>query len=280
MTRNDPHRPASLVTEDYEYMWSGDNTPEFGPGWAMQGGDYALELSRRLARTDRLGRLTHQCHHCGAHLRYFAILEHKPTGDLIAVGETCLDNRFDRATADFQKMRKAAELDRAKMRIKTAVAEFVSNNPDLAWMAEKVTPEPFAANGFLSDVARKLRQYGEISPNQYNAVVRVALDVVARAEAPVVVEETAPVIEGRIVVTGMVLSTKWQDSDFGGSLKMLVKDDRNFKVWGSVPSSATVYKGDRIVFTATVEKSDKDESFGFFKRPTKAVVTPAPEEPE
>lgn len=268
--RTDAHSPTNLVTEDYSFVAGFDteegiaNKPEVYVAW--RNGIYSKVFQTNAARG------MNQCHHCGARMRYVAVLEHLPTGEYIAVGETCADGRFSVATEAFQAMRKAAELDRKAMRIKTAVTAFVTENPDMAWMAEKVTPEPFASNSFLSDVARKLRAYGEISAAQYNAVVRVAADVVTRAAQPVEVEETAPVIEGRIVITGTVLTTKWQDSDFGGSLKMLVKDARNFKVWGTVPSSLNVDKGDVITFTATVETSANDESFGYFKRPSKASV--------
>lgn len=83
--------------------------------------------------------------------------------------------------------------------------------------------------------------------------------------------EDAP--EGRVEITGTVLSFKWQSSDYGDVLKMLVQDDRGFRVWGSVPASLDdAERESRISFTATVSQSDRDTKFGFFKRPTKAVV--------
>lgn len=273
--RNDPHSPANLVTEDYEYIFAEVNHIDGVPGWVLRLGDFGLEMSRRIHSDDTMGRGTHQCHHCGARLNYFAVLEHKPTGKLIVVGETCLDNRFERSTADFQKLRKQAELDRAKMRIKKAVAAFVDANPDLAFMADK---DHEHTNGFVADVSRKLRLYGELSERQVEAVrksiVRDAEYAARKAQeaADRAAEELSPVIEGKQQVSGEVLSTRWQDSDFGSVKKMLVKDDRGFKVWGTVPSNILdTEKGDRVVFSATITKSDDDESFGFYKRPTKAI---------
>lgn len=79
--------------------------------------------------------------------------------------------------------------------------------------------------------------------------------------------------EGRVVITGIVLAFKWQGSDYGDVLKMLVQDDRGFRVWGSVPASLDgAERESRISFTATVSQSDRDTKFGFFKRPTKSVV--------
>lgn len=262
-TRTDAHSPAHLVTEDYEYLFAADTR---GP-WALGlGRGFLAELTNYDPATANRG--SARCHHCGAHLRYVAWLRHLPTGYTVVVGETCLDNRFSLATADFHRIRKAAELDRQAHRIRNLVAEFVAANPDLAFMADK---DHEHTNSFVADVARKLRAYGELSERQVEAVRR---SIVRDAERDVerAVEPTAPVIEGRGEVSGRVLSTKWQDSDFGSTLKMLVQDDRGFKVWGSVPSSIEVERGDVVRFTATVERSQDDEAFGFFKRPTKAVV--------
>lgn len=83
--------------------------------------------------------------------------------------------------------------------------------------------------------------------------------------------EDAP--EGRVVVTGTVLAVKVQESMYGDVLKMLVQDDRGFRVWGSVPASLEdAERESRITFTATVTASDRDAKFGFFKRPAKAKV--------
>lgn len=83
--------------------------------------------------------------------------------------------------------------------------------------------------------------------------------------------EDAP--EGRIAITGIVLAFKLQSSQFGDTLKMLVQDDRGFRVWGSVPKSLDdAERENRITFTATVTASDRDAKFGFFKRPTKAEI--------
>lgn len=86
-------------------------------------------------------------------------------------------------------------------------------------------------------------------------------------------EFTAPVVEGRIEITGKVLTVKVVDNMYGRTVKMLVGDDRGFKVWGTRPDSLwQADKGARVSFTAAVTKSDKDESFGFYKRPTKAKL--------
>jgi hypothetical protein len=198
-----------------------------------------------------------------------------------------MDNRFERSTSDFQALRKAAQLDREQQKIRKAIDEFVATNPDLAWMDRNgELPEASRNNSFVLDVTRKLRLYGSLSEKQIAAVRR---SIVADAERMVKREQeaaehpAAPVVEGRIKITGEILVMKWQDSDYGTTHKMMVRDDRGFRVWGTVPSSlessysvaggdvAGVEKGDRIEFMATVEASKDDTTFGFFKRPSKAV---------
>ena len=80
---------------------------------------------------------------------------------------------------------------------------------------------------------------------------------------------------GKIEISGIVLTTKWQESMYGSTLKMLVQDDRGFKVWGSVPSKLENVKGRSVSFSATIQPSEDDEKFGFFKRPTKAKFNEA-----
>lgn len=90
-------------------------------------------------------------------------------------------------------------------------------------------------------------------------------------------EVTAPVIEGRVEVVGTIISYDIKENDFGVRTVITVKDHRGFKVWGTCPRS--IDYGDlvnkQVRFTAEIEKSDRDETFGFFKRPTKAQIIEA-----
>ena len=111
---------------------------------------------------------------------------------------------------------------------------------------------------------------GDIYKLQRLAIEESEAERAARDKAH---EEGEDAPEGRVVITGTVLSFKWQSSEYGDVLKMLVQDDRGFRVWGSVPKSLDdAERESRISFTATVSQSDRDTKFGFFKRPTKAVV--------
>jgi len=84
-----------------------------------------------------------------------------------------------------------------------------------------------------------------------------------------------PVTDDRVQITGEVVGIKWVQG-YGYSSpdvkKIVVLDDRGFKVYGSCPSSLDAERGDRITFMAKIEASRNDSQFGFFKRPTKAEV--------
>ncbi len=136
-------------------------------------------------------------------------------------------------------------------------------------------------NNFYADLLVKLEKYGKLSDGQIEAVERnMVKDNERSAEREARMEREAamdkiPVPEGRIEISGEVQSAKWKDTPYGYSMKMLVLDDRGFKVYGSVPSAATddVKTGVRISFLASVERSEDDEYFGFFKRPADHKVS-------
>lgn len=149
----------------------------------------------------------------------------------------------------------AAETDAAK-------AAYAEQNPEVVAALKVLDGE------FGESLRSTFDSTGALSANQAAAAVRIAAEKAAEPEA-------TAVIEGRIKITGKVVTIKWQDSAYGGSLKMLVLDDRGFKVWGTVPSALDAERGQMVAFTATVKASGDDETFGFYKRPSGAVLLDA-----
>ena len=290
MNRTDVHSPTNLVTEDYEYAYCYDAHPEDGDRGAAQ-----FFLNRLLDEGFRFGQVHggDTCDHCGARLRYVAVLKHLPTTTLIKVGETCLDNRFSMASAAFHKLRKNAALNRDRMKLADKCQKWLDADPDNAaahaFLVDAVEVQGnYGFNGFYFDLLHKLNRYGDLSERQVAAVLRAkARDEERAAKRAEEALTASPVVEGKILVTGEILTVKWQESHYGGALKMLVRDDRGFKVWGTCPTSldnvhtdedgrtSGVVKGDRVAFTATVEASNDDPTFGFFKRPSKAGLVVA-----
>ena len=113
------------------------------------------------------------------------------------------------------------------------------------------------------DVADAIQSYLEAP--------KVAAAAAQRAAEQAELDAAEPCPTGRVEITGEILAIKLQEGYYGDTWKMLVKDDRGFKVWGSIPSSLHASRGVRVSFMAAVEPSADDDKFGFFKRPTKAV---------
>lgn len=81
-----------------------------------------------------------------------------------------------------------------------------------------------------------------------------------------------PVPTGRVEIVGEIVAFKLQDSVYGSTMKVMINGG-TWKVWGTLPKALDeAEKGDVVKFTATVEAAKDDESFGFFKRPTKASI--------
>lgn len=100
----------------------------------------------------------------------------------------------------------------------------------------------------------------------------------AAEQAPAV---PVPQSDERIAVEGRIATIREDATDFGMQLRCLLicrAGEGEFKLWGSLPSAALGAKiGDTLRFMAKVERSQKDEAFGFYKRPTKVEWIPAPE---
>lgn len=274
-TRTDVHRPSALVTEHYDFFACGYYGTADEPGFSPLNtpeGRLLLDEGWRFDGVSGGG-----CDHCGAHLRYYAILQHAPSRTLIRVGETCLDNRFSLATAEFHRVRKAAQLDRERQRVKNTRLAWFAVNPDrevaFGWASAMVSEGAYGYEGMRHSFVHKVNRYGSTSDKFVAAMLRDMVRTERRDEERAAEEATrCPVVAGKAVqVEGEVVSVKWQENAYGGRLVFTVKDDRGFMVWGSVPSAIDgVERGDRVRYVADVEASDRDECFGFAKRPRKA----------
>jgi hypothetical protein len=134
------------------------------------------------------------------------------------------------------------------------------------------------------DIISRLVKWGNISEKATN-YLGVLLDKIerapeieaAKAAAKAVEkanEKPVPLVEGRVLVKGEVLTLRGEDGPYGHTTKMLVKCE-GFKLWGTCPAAlldARVEKGDVVEFAASIKRSDRDEAFGFWSRPSKAKV--------
>lgn len=271
-TRTDIHSPVNMDPASYTFLIAFDPMDDMMfAGWTEADKQEFFAWERALAPEARM----YRCTHCGVHIRYHAMLQHT-NGQVIYVGQTCLDNRFAlESKAQFDALRKAAELDRKAQRIVAAAAECLATLDLSPAAAEFLTDKKGTEGHYIAkDIRAKLYRYGSISQKQADLVAKLIVDMERRAAERAERDANATMPPtGRQDITGTVLSTKWQENDFGGSLKMLV-DAGTYRLWGSVPGNISVDKGDVVKFSATVEA--KEVGFGFYKRPTRAEVVSTP----
>lgn len=293
-TRTDIHRPSAeqFDPEQYEVVATVDLHPRHGSEGRTQKIEKQIAAGHRFASHQK----PRNCGHCGARIRYAALLLHH-SGEMIYVGETCLDGRFCGTKAQFEALRKQAKVAREREGRAERFEKNLVNAVERDWRLESLGNREAVINlpESVSDFALSVRSSlakGPLSDRQVETLAQ-ALD---RAYGQVDAEreraeqwakekaESIPVPEGAHVVTGVIRSTKTKPNyySYGGSdiPKMVVRDERGFTVWGTVPAglftlAETDLRGMRgmtISFRATLERSDDDAGFGFFKRPTQMVL--------
>ena len=99
---------------------------------------------------------------------------------------------------------------------------------------------------------------------------RRTFEKAARAALP---KAPTPTGDGPFRIVGTVTKIRWQETQYGSTLKATVRSDDGYLVWGTVPSKIEVREGDRVEFrVSSITRSDRDPSFGFFKRPRRWVT--------
>lgn len=223
------------------------------------------------------------CDHCGAHFEWGAVYVHTD-GAHIVVGNICANRTMDvptRHELDVKRLKSRLATHRETVR-KAASAREQATAHGFEWLYTGALD-----NRILADIARKGFAYGSLTERQIELVKRIhsgtpaewEVKRAAREAQRKLDEETAepvPQIDARIDLEGTVLSLKDQEG-FRGMMvtKMLVRHVKGYKLWGTMPTGLTAKIGDKVAFTARVERSEKDAKFGFFSRPSKARVLAA-----
>jgi hypothetical protein len=160
------------------------------------------------------------------------------------------------------------------------------------------------AYGFMADMRAAL-QRGDMTPRQIAAALTALADDAARAAAAAareaehaaLVAAGVQVTEGKQTVQGEIVRVSTKQSYFGGReqtvWQIMVKLADGCKVMGSLPSALAPGSytggdendegswawhmgqlvGRQVQFNATVTRSDRDQTFGFYSRPTRATFT-------
>lgn len=192
---------------------------------------------------------------------------------------------------------KAEEKRAAKMQAEQAAKE--ARKDEVKALNEQRYPEAMAVLAqydgemeFMLDVREKAFGGEEITENQANAVLKVWAKTVERNDWDAFIEtlemNRQPATTGRVKIEGYVLAAKWHTAAIGyyrvvQSLKLLMIDERGFKVWVSAPKGFSKKldrdeegylvlasaKKHKIAFKATLEPKEGDSYFAFGKRPSK-----------
>ena len=237
-----------------------------------------------------------QCAHCGAYLRYHVILRDDRDQSLIAVGETCASDRFglsdeswEARKDDLDRMRGKAARGQKRVKVSEEYPEAAElleeclseweDHPAVAlWEIEQGRgPREILDRwpSFVIDIAAHSFRHGRLTDAQAEAV----LDAVPRHRERMRErrEEEAsrdPAPEGRHTVEGEVIKYEIRENGYGSRVVITVKTEAGWLAWGTCPKSFRweVERGDRVRFDAELERSDDDESFAFYSRPTKAEL--------
>ena len=308
---NAPHLPSNFDPMAYVYVGAFDAQPEPGAFFSRAGytvhimeddtqvlaahpvhAEYLWLRGLLEASSTSLYRDRGRCDHCGAAMRYVVVLRHIPTGDHIAVGETCADTRvasMDRATWQVEALRKAAQAAREAARTRATREANADAAPDLAeWLDAH-------AEGYLPRTLWEMRRDNQkgfrwtaeqIEAGRQEAAKKDAEDAAYAARKAEREARAIPAPEGKTTVLGTILSVKAQEGDYGITWKMLVDDDRGFRVWSTIPAALYGWvegapggylrpedlRGRRVSFSATLAPKAEDPSFAIAKRPTKATL--------
>lgn len=258
--------PAEYHLEGWYYLARSEEAQE-----------YADELHRELsedvldfvfARMEEFGWGT-TCDYCGTRHSYGAAFLHTPSGKYVAIGNNCAGNHFNYSSRDARerdKLRKKAARLREKLKIEKKCNEYLNEYPQLVIALN-------CDHRIVADIKSRFRKYGSMSDKQRELVMKLyheEKEKKARWEKRK--KESGPTPEGRVEMSGKVVSIKTKETQWGSTEKMLVELENGSRVYGTVPTAIChIEKGAQISFRATVTQSKDDHTFGFFKRPSNAV---------
>jgi hypothetical protein len=286
--RTDEHKPSAIVPADYDFVANGCIRFE-GIGTCAIILQEREILRAHMARTG--GCFAHvettgNCMVCGSvNMMYDLIFYHAKSNSYISMGSDCAAKIFDGADFGHSRFRKKIhDVREAQAGKRKAEALLGDAGLSAAWalyvadMATLPNPLPYEER-VIRDMVGKLVQYGNISEKATN-YMRALVEKIPgrdqrnaeRAEKWALEQLTAEACpKGRVKVEGTVIKTDTRETQFGIVEKMLVKSDKGFRVWSTIPAAMpTPERGARVAFTATLTPSTDDPQFGFAKRPTVA----------
>jgi ribosomal protein L9 len=222
------------------------------------------------------GKCSASCQYCSTGIRYKFYLQSQD-GNNFFVGSDCIyksgdqglttivkleRNRLDKEKRE-AKRRQAQEQRQAQKEaiLKSKIDSFYEQNESI----KDVLDWASNSTGVARSIMDNLKVWGSLTEKQIQFLCKLHLDSQK-------VAVNCP--QGKQIVEGTVRSFRLVAGFHGATvLKMTVDANDGYCVFGTVPSKfKNVVAGDRVRFIANIQPSDKDQSFGFFSRPSKAEV--------
>lgn len=315
--RTDVHRPSAIKVDEYEWVcFEFIKIESLGDCFVIQ--EERARLRRHMERTGgTYSKHEHggNCMICGNVLATYTILfYHEPTNSYVRAGQDCAQKLEMSYGSGWNAFKKGiADARHAVAGKRKAQATLTDAGLEAAWTlyaspvqvgdcdvcariaAEQIERFYHRCTAFepkeeqtIRDIVSKLVKYGSVSEKAMEHIKRnlgwIAERPAREEKRKAEREAAADCPAGRVDITGEVLKTRVDETDFGKVTKVLVRDDRGFKVWGTRPTIKTgvdehgqmnydaAERGDRISFSAVVTVSQEDAKFGFYKRPTKGKM--------
>lgn len=273
--RTDIHRPGVIEPSEYEYILTlypiegsfyGIDTFNL-PSSVLQ--RHILSTGGKMAGIGRGG-----CDICGAAHKYSDIFFHTQSKEYIRVGQTCGSKLFGENAERFRLAK-----DRAKFIAGKKKCAFLLETEGLQECLEiaYLTKTEDWHNIFkyevdkIKDIVATIEKKGTLSEKQSD-YLRSLLSKLYSKNAyhyDMAIAEIPPLKTGRQEVTGKAVHTKWVESGYGGTTKMLFLTDNGQKIWATMPSGmmSDIEEGESYTIKVTIEESDK-ANFYFGSRPS------------
>lgn len=275
--RNDIHSPSQIIPADYQYVAVQHiNIKDLGDMAFLQSEINAFNAHRAVTGGD-FSQHEHggYCDICGSvNCIYTAIFYHAKTNVYIKCGFDCAEKLGMGDIARFRTFREVCKEALAHKAGKVKAQQILADaGLSKAWEIYTSDNNPQIGEvATLKSIVENLVRYGSLSDKQIgyvNTLIRRIETHDARmAQRAAEKANTPDCPEGLQTISGQVVKVDVQVNQFGSRSVMTVKSTAGWLVWGTIPSRLSdVQRGDNVTFTADVKRSDKDRTFGFFKRP-------------
>lgn len=280
--RTDIHRPGAIRPQEYRYVgiWRDGNWTRCGVDVAGYVGWVERERQRILDDMQASGGAWAQhrhggtCQCCGARAAYLGVFHHTTSNEYIRIGERCME-KMDMGEPKAFRAARASVSNAIKLITKKRRAQklLASANLQEAWdMFATESARQSQEEELVKSIVRSVVNYGSLTEKQQSFLssllykIRHRDEILRQRSIEKALAEPCP--EGRLIVSGIVLSTKVTENIYGPVRKMLVRVDAGYTLWGSIPTGIDAERGVRVTFKATIKPSEKDSKHGFFSRPT------------